>query len=60
MAEIKIQRKRRTPWWPVLLVLLIPLAWYLFKVRRTAEPATDVPARASVTAPGVNRERVNA
>lgn len=42
MAEIKIRRKRSTAWWPLLLLLLVPLAWYLYKVRAAGEDASAV------------------
>jgi len=51
VATIKIQRKRPTAWWPVLLLLLVPLTWYLWRGRvadrampRSAPPAVAAPA----------------
>jgi hypothetical protein len=36
VAEIKIQRRHRFAWWPWLLLVLLPLAWYLVTARRRA------------------------
>lgn len=56
VAKIKIQRKRATAWWPLLLLLLIPLAWYLWHLRgRERGAADDAPPPAAVapaSAPG--------
>lgn len=42
MAEIRIRRKHHARWWPVLLVLLVPLAWYLFQARSRQSAVTGI------------------
>lgn len=66
VTEIRIRRRRHLAWAPVLLLLLIPLAWYLMRmraegsasstvVRDTGTVPADVPlppaARAAATVP---------
>jgi hypothetical protein len=42
VAEIKIRRKRHMVWWPLLLLLLIPLAWYLAQQRQRRSGTADL------------------
>lgn len=49
MVEIKIRRKRQMVWWPVLLLLLVPLVWYLMRMRESrvdAATGSSLPAMA--------------
>ena len=55
MAQIKIRRKRHMMWWPVLLLILIPLAWYLLRLRErpgASGPQRDTAAPHEMAPPG--------